>query len=251
MKEVYYFYANDKLHGSFQRVFFFLWNVKNWIHIFLLMVFYQASPAQDSIRIHKNGFKTYPPYLNAAQQPVLRNQHAPFGRKFIRATGFVLATEACEMAILLLSSEGFSKWDKSQFSNLRQHYKDAFTKPPIIDKDTWYNDYIGHPYQGAFDYNALRSQGGTVWQSGLFVALHSTVWEYLIEGSQERPSIQDLILTPVGGVLLGELFNFTTMRLSRNGFTWYEALVVCVINPAFVLNNGFKFAHPKYYKRVE
>ena len=224
--------------------------MKVLITLLLVATLYHGLLAQDSIRQHKNGFKTYPPHLNALQQPVLRNQIAPFGRKFIRATGFVLATEACEMAILL-SVNGLSKWDRNQLSNLRQNYKDAFTKPPVIDDDRWYIDYVGHPYQGAFDYNTLRSQGGTVWQSGLFVALHSTVWEYLIEGSQERPSIQDLIITPVGGVLMGELFHFSTMRLLKNGFTWYEALVVCIINPAFVLNNGFKFAHPKNYRRVE
>jgi hypothetical protein len=207
------------------------------------------APAQDSVRIHKCGFKTYPPHLNALRQPVLRNQQAPFGRKFIRATGFVLISEACEMGILLLSAESFSKWKKSENGNIGDHYKAAFTKPPVIDRDTWWNDYLGHPYQGAFDYNLLRSQGAPWWQSALFVTLHSTLFEYAIEAAEERPSIQDLILTPVGGALMGELFHFATMRMCRNGITWYEGIVICLINPAFLLNNGFKFLAPKNFRQ--
>lgn len=152
------------------------------------------------------------------------------------------------MTILLLSNEGFSKWKKSEAGNIGQHYRAAFTLPPIMDKDTWWNDYFGHPYQGSFDYNLLRSQGANIWQSSLFVTFHSFVWEYGIEAAEERPSIQDIILTPVGGILLGELFHFATMRMCRNGITWYEGILISLINPAFLLNNGFIFAMPKKFK---
>lgn len=223
--------------------------MKSIIVLICLFCFYRFVPAQDSVRICKSGFKTYPPYINKLNQPVLRNQQAGFGRKFIRATGFVLAIEACEMVILFQTNEAFSNWKKSERLNIGAHYKAAFTQPPIIDKDTWWNNYLGHPYQGSIDYNALRSQGGNIWQSALFVTLHSFVFEYGIEASQERPSIQDIILTPVGGVLLGELFNFATMRMCRNGITWYEGVAICLINPSFLLNNGLKFAYPKNFKQ--
>ncbi|MFN8286653.1 MAG: DUF3943 domain-containing protein [Chitinophagales bacterium] len=80
----------------------------------------------------------------------------------------------------------------------------------------------------------------TWWQSGLFSLGHGMLWEYVIEGGMEQPSVQDIIVTPVAGSLLGELFHFSTLRMSRNGFKWYEKLFVCVFNPMFALNNGFK-----------
>ena len=122
----------------------------------------------------------------------------------------------------------------------RENFKNAYTKPPVIDHDVWYINYIGHPYQGSWYYNAYRSQGAKWWQSALFSFGHSTFWEYLIESGFERPSVQDLIVTPVIGSLLGELFHFSTMKMSKNGFKWYEATFVSLFNPMFAINNGFK-----------
>jgi Domain of unknown function (DUF3943) len=193
--------------------------------------------------------KTYPPHYDTMiRSLVLRNQAGPFYRKFFRATGLVLTVEAGEMTVLLISPKNFSQWNRSQLGDVKNHYKMTFTRPPVIDNDSWAIDYIGHPYQGAFNYNAIRSQGASIWQSALFATLHSTLWEYIIEGSEERPSIQDLIVTPVAGSLLGELIHFATMRMSKNGFTWYEGIFVCVFNPSFALNNGFKFASPQSSK---
>jgi hypothetical protein len=186
-------------------------------------------------------FRTYPPHWDSiSHRPVLRNQQASFGRKFARASGWVLISEATEMTILLNSNPDFSKW-RWGLSDVSGHLKDAYTLPPVIDKDDWFTDYVEHPYQGAFNYNALRSQGATIWQSALFTTLHSTLWEYVIEATEERPSIQDLITTPIGGSLLGELVHFVTMRMIKNGFTWYETIFVIVFDPTFILNNGFKF----------
>jgi len=50
---------------------------------------------------------------------------------------------------------------------------------------------------------------------------------------------------------LGELFHFATMRMCRNGIKWYEGVAITLINPAFLLNNGYKFAYPKNFKRVK
>jgi len=190
--------------------------------------------------------RKYPPYLDTLNNTlVLRNQHAPFGRKFLRASGLVIAAEMVSFGALYSSPETFSKWDPKKLHDFKLHYKEAFTMPPIIDHDYWYINYLGHPYQGAYTYNALRSQGANILQSSLFTVGHSTFWEYVIEGSEERPSIQDLIVTPLGGIILGELCHAATVKMSTNGFKWYEIAFVCVFNPMYALNNGFKFAKPK------
>ncbi len=36
-------------------------------------------------------------------------------------------------------------------------------------------------------------------------AASSTLWEYAFEGNGVRPSVQDLVYTPLAGMLLGEL----------------------------------------------
>ncbi len=214
--------------------------------LLILCIYGNAQSALDSAGVVKRSciFKTYPAYVNSWGRPVLRNQHASFGRKFLRATGFVLASEAGEMTVLFLSPYGISKWVRTQFPYVGNHYREAFTRPPTLDKDDALTDFFEHPYQGAFDYNCMRSQGATILQSSLFVMLHSTLWEYAIESSEERPSIQDLIVTPLAGSVLGELVHLATMQMIRNGLTWYEKVFVCLLNPAFLLNNGLNFVKP-------
>lgn len=193
-------------------------------------------------------FNKYPPHLDTTNNTiVLRNELAPFGRKFLRANIVTLAAEAVAFGVLYLSPETFSKWDppKQRLSEFSVHYKEAFTQPPIIDKDYWYINYLGHPYQGAYVYNTLRSQGATKSQSSLFTLGHSFLWEYVIEGGVERPSTQDLIITPIGGVILGELLHIATVEMSKNGFKWYEVAFVCIFNPAYAFDNGFKFDRQK------
>ena len=47
----------------------------------------------------------------------------------------------------------------------------------------------------------------------------STGFEYLVESWSERPSIQDLIVTPVVGSILGELIYLATKEMRKDGFT--------------------------------
>ncbi len=158
----------------------------------------------------------------------------------------MLYTSAYNTAIglsLMMSSEHITKWskkDKFQLQTMIDQYRTSFTNIPVIDKDLLIINYLGHPYQGAVYYNSLRCQGATVWQSALFSAASSTLWEYVWEAGIEQPSIQDMIITPIAGTLLGELSHVLTVKMSRTGFRWYEKAVVCVINPAFVVNNGFR-----------
>lgn len=190
---------------------------------------------------HKTLLIRYPPYIDSASNKwILRNQYAPMGQKILRGSGSILVSQALSVCLLLALPEKTSNWDKSRFSKFKENYKYAFTKAPVVDTDKWYINYIGHPYQGSLYYNAYRSQGAKFWQASLFALAHSTTWEYLIESGFERPSIQDLVVTPCVGSLLGELFHFSTIKMSSNGFTWYEAMFVSIFNPMYAINNGFK-----------
>lgn len=192
------------------------------------------------------------PYVDTVYQSVvLRNSHSSFGRKMLMCSGLVMGYQAISLAILYASPYSFSKWQRPTANSHRENMRIAFTKPPVVDDDYWYINYVGHPYQGACTYNAVRSQGSKFWQAGLFSLGHSLVWEYLIESGNERPSVQDIIVTPVAGSLLGELIHQATMRMARNGYTWYEGIFVTVFNPMFAINNGFRFAGKPVKKSIK
>ncbi len=144
---------------------------------------------------------------------------------------------------ILILPESLTKWDPKVKFNVRHiadQYHLTFTKPPIIDDDLIVVNYLGHPYQGSFYYNSVRSQGATISQSVLVCSLNTLLWEYCWEGSQEQPSIQDLLVTPILGSLLGEVIHRATLKMKKNGFTRNEKIITCIINPNYAINNGLK-----------
>ena len=77
----------------------------------------------------------------------------------------------------------------------------------------WDNDHLGtnmfaHPYNGSLFFNAGRSNGFNFWQSGLFATAGSAIWEMFMEC--ERPSTNDIIATPAGGMAIGEVLYRTS-----------------------------------------
>lgn len=107
-------------------------------------------------------------------------------------------------------------------------------------QDDWQLNYIGHPIAGSYYYNSLRSQNASVFQSSLFATAQSFILEYIIEATPEKPSIQDLIVTPIAGAILGESTHLLTMNMRGNGFIFFEKVCVLILNPMFVINNGFR-----------
>ncbi len=82
---------------------------------------------------------------------------------------------------------------------------------PARDEDDAYLNWITHPYWGATYYIRGRERGLSRWQSFGYSALLSTLFEYGAEAFFEKPSYQDLWITPVIGSLLGE-FVFSPLR---------------------------------------
>lgn len=160
------------------------------------------------------------------------------GKGFLNSAAFNLFM----WSSLLAMPQSISKWDpneKFKLSRIRNQYKLSFSKPPEIDKDLWTINYIGHPYQGSFYYNTVRSQGVKAWESAAFCLGQSLLWEYVWEGGMEQPSVQDLIITPVLGSVLGELSHRAVVRMSKNGYKWHEKIVIIIINPNYAINVGF------------
>lgn len=75
------------------------------------------------------------------------------------------------------------------------------------DDNTFMVNQFGHPYQGNNYFNAGRSNGLSFWESAPLAALGSLTWEYM--GERHKPSLNDLVMTTMGGISLGEMFHRT------------------------------------------
>ncbi len=72
------------------------------------------------------------------------------------------------------------------------------------DGDAWTTNVLGHALQGSEIHVRMRREGFSPGAAAIAGVVHSTLWEYAVEGWNETPSAWDLAWTPVGGWLLGE-----------------------------------------------
>jgi hypothetical protein len=79
-----------------------------------------------------------------------------------------------------------------------------------FDANQFKTNGISHPISGHWYYHASRDNGLSLAESYLSSFVASTFWEYFIE-FRESPSLNDLIMTPAGGTVLGE----SAFRLGR------------------------------------
>jgi hypothetical protein len=122
----------------------------------------------------------------------------------------------------------------------------------VVDNDQFSVNQFLHPYSGSIYYGFARSAGLTFWESFLYSAAGSFLWE--IGGETTKPSINDMIMTPIGGTFLGEpLFRMASLLLETDegkpGF-WRE-LGAAVISPPtgfnrLVFGNRFDAVLPSY-----
>lgn len=111
--------------------------------------------------------------------------------------------------------------------------KDNFKNGFLWDNDQMGTNMFLHPYHGNLYYNSARANGLNYWESGAFAAGGSLMWELFME--KEYPSTNDVIATPVGGMVLGEVF-FRASDLIRDdrkkgrNRVWRE-LAAGLVNP--------------------
>ena len=144
------------------------------------------------------------------------------------------------MGVLMAMPRTITRWQDDYLQDAVSNLEDAYSEAPVWDEDHWEINYVGHPYAGSLYYNTIRAQGGNALQSFVFSAFISTSWEYLFEATAEQPSIQDLIVTPIAGAIIGELTHQATLHMQKNGYNIVEKICVTIINPMHVLINGYR-----------
>ena len=93
---------------------------------------------------------------------------------------------------------------------------------------------------------SARSCGFNFYQSLLYSAAISTIgWEYGIEACMERPSIQDLFITPLVGSAIGEMFYKVKRHIVAHDYTLWSSriignIVVFLVDPVNEVVNIFR-----------
>jgi Domain of unknown function (DUF3943) len=115
------------------------------------------------------------------------------------------------------------------------------------DNDRFGINFIGHPHSGNYYFNTARSNGYNFWQSFPFAVGGSLVWEYF--GENTRPSINDIINTPVSGAFLGEILYRISSNIlddrTRGGNRVFREILAGIINPPRAFN---RFSQGKMFR---
>lgn len=168
-------------------------------------------------------------------EPILAPGHPEvprsYGSMFLKAWVPMTAVEFTLLAVTASLPKSWTGWSAHFVRDGINHFERAYTQPPHMDNDWWFHNYVGHPIGGSLYYNAVRSQGATPHQSTFFAFVLSMQWEYFFEAFAERPSIQDIIVTPVAGTVLGELSHRLTMHLKKGGTNFGEKVLILITNP--------------------
>ncbi len=122
-------------------------------------------------------------------------------------------------------------FDWSRAVTLRM-YERSFTSWPRLDKDHWSWNYEVHPIMGSFSYLSFRNRGASVLESIGGTALNSLIYEYLIAGGTQTPSWNDMVVTPIGGALLGEgIYQLKRFFVRDRYLTLVEKVIITVADP--------------------
>ena len=90
-------------------------------------------------------------------------------------------------------------WSNISWETIQNNFKTGFK----WDVDGYLMNQFWHPYHGSNYYNLARSNGLSFWEAAPYAFGGSLMWEYFMEN--EAPSYNDIVNTPVTGIILGEI----------------------------------------------
>jgi hypothetical protein len=161
-----------------------------------------------------------------------------------RDTQYFLGYQWLTIGLLYVSPQSVSGWSDEQKEGYDLSYWWDNVTHPQIDSDEFYLNYLLHPYWGASYFVRARERGYDERASFWYSALLSTIYEFGAEALFEEPSIQDLIVTPTLGSLLGRYFmhvrNNIREREDELGYrTRKDRLLWVLTDPLGSLNHQF------------
>ncbi|MDE6928875.1 MULTISPECIES: DUF3943 domain-containing protein [Muribaculaceae] len=154
--------------------------------------------------------------INIYRMPYSLDASSPDWHRMWINTAVLSGAFVSTLFVLECLPEDATSWNRAAIQSVppfKRWFRNVFKRGPEWDHDNPIFNYVLHPYAGAAYFMSARTQGFNFWQSMLYSACISTIgWEFGIEAFMERPSYQDIVVTPVVGSIIGELF----YRLKRN-----------------------------------
>lgn len=90
-------------------------------------------------------------------------------------------------------------WARIDIHSIRNNLRRGFW----WDEDGFMGNQFNHPYHGSSYYTAGRVNGLSFWESAPYALAGSAIWEVFLE--TEQPSYNDIVTTPVSGIIFGEI----------------------------------------------
>lgn len=179
--------------------------------------------------IHKENFKLVPSKVNIYDLPYSMTANYPNYKRLALNTGVLYGAGVLTLGVLYALPEDATAWNKSETINtppFKRWWRNV-KRGPVVDKDNFIFNYVLHPYGGAAYYMGARSQGFNILYSALYATGISTIfWEYGIEAFMEIPSLQDLIITPIAGTLMGEGFYILKRHIVANDYRLFGSPIL-------------------------
>jgi hypothetical protein len=158
-----------------------------------------------------------------------------------RDTAFLIGYQLALTGVLYVLPEDITEWSEREKSRGADAWLDNVGHPEF-DEDSWAMNYLFHPYWGASYYIRARERGFGEVFSFFYAAFASAAYEFGVEAFFEKPSIQDLIVTPVAGALIGA-FVFEPIRnriKAKPSLAWYDHVGLIATDPIGALNSVFE-----------
>lgn len=193
----------------------------------------------SEIRQHIVGLPQRKRKVNIYDLPYSTTANYPNFERLALNTGALYAAGIAALGVLQMLPEDATAWNKERITSIPfwKRWSTHVKMGPVWDADSFVFNYILHPYGGAAYYMSARSQGCNILWSAVYSAFVSTVfWEYGIEAFMEIPSLQDLIITPFAGMLIGESFYVLKRHIVSHGYKLFGSqllgnLVAFLIDP--------------------
>jgi len=179
-------------------------------------------------------------YLLQAQDNV---QHPPKEPRYFQAfvqLGSILSVFALDSFIHNGNCFPYSEEAGSDFiyDSFWGSLKDKFQGKGVKFDDNARSTNIGHAFAGTVYYQIARSNGLSVPMSFLYGAGTFTIWELFVE-YREVFSINDAIMTPFGGLAIGEPFFQISEFFHHSEPHFLNKLLSTLFNPAGTFNRWF------------
>lgn len=175
------------------------------------------------IKCHTDSICRKPPIKSPYELPYSMTGNSYDWKRLWVNTAVLSSAFVGTLLVLECLPEDATSWNRAELQDVplfKRWHNHVIKKGPEWDHDKFYFNYILHPYAGAAYFMSARSCGFNFWRSLLYCSLVSNVgWEFGIEAFMERPSIQDLFITPIVGSCIGEGFYHIKRYLVDNDYT--------------------------------